>query len=201
MADSDQDVARNLAAARAGSTEALGAALEACRLYLLRTAEGDLDADLRAKGGASDLVQDTFLEAQRDFGQFRGGSEAELLAWLRALLRNNLANFARHYRTTDKRRLDREIQIAADSQAAPTPPIAADTPTPSAEAVADEETRELHAAIRRLPDDYRQILTLRYVEDRPFEEIGAIMQRSSPAVRKLWERAVARLQQELDGPP
>jgi len=79
-----------LTAARAGSSVALGRILEACRGYLLLVAEQDLDQDLRAKGGASDLVQQTFLEAHGAFGQFRGGSEDEVLAWLRHLLRNNL---------------------------------------------------------------------------------------------------------------
>ena len=55
------------------------------RHYLLRIAEQELDPDLRAKGGASDLVQLTFLEAQRDFARFHGDTAAELRAWLRRL--------------------------------------------------------------------------------------------------------------------
>ena len=46
--------------------------MEACRLYLLSIADRRLDEDLRAKGGTSDLVQETFLEAQRDFGAVSG---------------------------------------------------------------------------------------------------------------------------------
>src|SRR6516162_3607856 len=100
-----------LAAARAGSAEALGKALETCRRYLLLVAERRLDPKLRAKGGASDLVQETFLEAQRDFDAFRGTSEAELLAWLSRLLLNNVGNFARRYRGTDKRDVGREVVL------------------------------------------------------------------------------------------
>ena len=89
------DAARQLAAARAGSREALGQVLQACRGYLLLLAERELDPDLRAKGGASDLVQGTFLEAQKDFAHFQGDSEDELRAWLRQVLLHNLANFTR----------------------------------------------------------------------------------------------------------
>src|SRR5262245_35621598 len=92
-----------LSAARSGSREALGELLEGCRGYLLMVARDKLDADLRAKEGPSDLVQETFLEAKRDFGQFQGASEAELLAWLRRVLLNNVANFTRRYRTAGKR--------------------------------------------------------------------------------------------------
>src|SRR4051812_46159075 len=58
--------------ARAGSHEALGQLLDGCRGYLLRIARDELDPRLQAKGGASDLVQETFLEAQRDFAAFTG---------------------------------------------------------------------------------------------------------------------------------
>src|SRR5262245_37348302 len=67
-----KDVARWLTEALAGSHEALGHALEGCRGYLLHVAMQELDADLASKAGASDLVQETFLEAQRDFARFQG---------------------------------------------------------------------------------------------------------------------------------
>src|SRR5262245_17294596 len=108
-----KDAAGLLAAARGGSREALGEALEACRAYLLHVAQRELAPALQAKGGASDLVQETFLDAQRDFHRFHGGSEEELLAWLRQVLRHKLANFTRHYRGTDKRAVAREVALQA----------------------------------------------------------------------------------------
>src|SRR5580700_9060811 len=90
---------RLLVAARRGSREALGNALEACRRYLLAIASRELDPDLRAKGGASDLVQETFLEAQRDFARFQGSSPEELRAWLRQVLLHNVGAFTRRFRT------------------------------------------------------------------------------------------------------
>src|SRR5262245_9801346 len=97
------DFAPPRAHARADTGDARRRLLEALRGYLLMVAGEELDPALRAKGGASDLVQETFLEAHRDFNQFRGADEAELLAWLRRLLLNNVANFGRRYRGTEKR--------------------------------------------------------------------------------------------------
>src|SRR5262245_4410888 len=96
-------------AARGGCREALGRLLQGCRQYLLLVANQQLASDLRNKLGPSDVVQETFLEAQRDFARFHGDSEDELLAWLRTLLLHNLANVRRDYRDTGKRRLDREV--------------------------------------------------------------------------------------------
>src|SRR5271156_1601698 len=110
MADARPDAAQWFPAARAGSSEALGQVLEACRGYLLLIAQQELDTKLQAKGGASDLVQQTFLEAQRDFAAFQGTTHAALLAWMRQLLVNNLANFRRDLHR-DKRRVTREIPL------------------------------------------------------------------------------------------
>src|SRR5438105_3396849 len=111
MVHADPDVGHWLQEAQAGSRDALGRALEACRAYLLLIARHEMPADLRAKGGASDLVQETFLEAQRDFAQFQGQTAEELQAWLRRLLLNNIANFVRRYRETDKRDARREVPL------------------------------------------------------------------------------------------
>jgi RNA polymerase sigma-70 factor, ECF subfamily len=202
MAESPGDAARHLPAARAGSREALGQVLEACRAYLLRIANEGVPADVQAKGGASDLVQETFLEAHRDFARFQGNTEAELLAWLRCLLLNNVANFARGYRATGKRQVSREVPLlGADSSMAPEAGFVANTSSPSMEAMAHEKAEALARALERLPEDYRRVISLRNQERREFDEIGRLMERSPDAARRLWSRAIERLQHELDGQP
>ena len=202
MPTADHDAGEWLAQAQAGSREALGHALEACRSYLLLVADRELSPDLKAKGGASDLVQETFIEAQKDFARFQGKSDAEFLAWLRCLLQHRLANFARRYRQTQKRGLGREVALASgDSSSSGTDNLAGDTPTPSREAMAREHVEALERVLDRLPADYRQVIALRYQDELSFEEIGRIMERSADAVRKLWWRALGRLRDELEAPP
>ena len=55
--DNHREIQDWLTAAQAGSNDALGQALEACRAYLLLVAERELDPNLRAKGGASDVQE------------------------------------------------------------------------------------------------------------------------------------------------
>jgi RNA polymerase sigma-70 factor (ECF subfamily) len=196
------DAAQYFPAARAGSREALGQLLEACRAYLLRVANEGVAADIQAKGGASDLVQETFLEAQRDFARFQGNTEAELLAWLRCLLLNNVSNFARHYRATGKREVGREVQLnRGDSSKAREPAFVANMPSPSMEAMAHEKAEAVARALERLPEDYRRVITLRNQERRDFDDIGRLMERSADAARRLWSRAIERLQHELEETP
>jgi RNA polymerase sigma-70 factor (ECF subfamily) len=202
MTEPAGDGARWLAAARAGSLEALGQVLETFRGYLLLVADRELDADLRAKGGASDLVQETFLEAQRDFGGFHGNSADELRAWLRRLLLNNVANFTRHYRQRAKREVGREVPLeAGGSSHERGAGLVADILSPSGQAVAHEQAEALARAMERLPPDYSQVLALRHEQKLTFEQIGQRMQRSGNAARMLWLRAVERLQKEMGVSP
>ncbi len=198
MTEPAGDAAEWVAAARAGSPEALGKALDACRAYLLRIANQELDPDLRAKGGASDLVQETFLEAQHDFPRFQGASADELRGWLRRILLNNLANFTRQYHAVAKRRVQREVALdAGTSSGGPGAGLAGDTPTPSRQAMAHELNEALQGALERLPENYRQVLTWRHQDQLSFEEIGRRLQKTANAARLLWLRAVERLQQDL----
>ena len=199
MADPSPSPAQWLADARAGSREALGRVLEEYRRYLLRLANQRLPTDLQAKGGASDIVQQTFLEAQRDFSGFQGQTESELRAWLRQLLIHNLANFRRQYQATDKRQVGREVHLEA-GPGEPGPglePVAA-TPSPSREIMAREQTELLQQALERLPEEFRRVITLRHHEQHTFDEIGRLMNRSANGARTLWLRALERLAQELE---
>ena len=202
MTEPDGRAAQWLPAARAGSPEALGQALEACRDYLLRIAQRELGPDLQAKGGASDLVQETVLDAVRDFAHFQGKTEAELLQWLRRLLRNNLADFTRQYRDTAKRQIGQEVRLeGGDSSAERGGGLAAAWPSPSGEAMANEQAEAIRRAVERLPDDYRRVLVLRYQDERSFDEIGDLLGLTANAARKLLLRAVERVQRDLEAPP
>lgn len=191
-------LASHLAAARAGSSEALGLALNQCRPYLLDAARQALGTALQSKGGASDIVQETFLEAHRRFPRFEGDTASQLRAWLRCLLLHRAAKLGRRYRCTRKRQLAREIPFNTVNARLTRPSqIVAVTPTPSVQMMADEQVACLRATISRLPEDYRHVIALRYQEGLSFEEVGRRLDRSPDAARMLWVRAVDRLKSEM----
>ncbi len=67
-------------------------ALEPYRDFLMLVARRSVGPELAPKLDASDLVQDTFLAAQQYARTFRGNTEHEWRAWLKAVLLNCLAN-------------------------------------------------------------------------------------------------------------
>ncbi|MCA9126095.1 MAG: sigma-70 family RNA polymerase sigma factor, partial [Planctomycetales bacterium] len=185
--------------ARAGSAEALGSLLDAFRDYLTLIAERELDGDLRAKGGASDIVQETFLEAQVAFGKFESHTQDELLAWLRVMLQNNLADFRRRYRDTQKRSAHREVNLIGEGSSGNWgDALGAQLDTPSGQFITQETMQQVETALACLPDDYQQVIRWRYFERCSFEEIASRLQRSTNAAQKLLIRAIDRLRSQLE---
>lgn len=199
MPSMPDDLHGQLAAARNGSEEALNGLLEKFRPYLLMVASEELESDLRPKIAPSDVVQESVLEAWRDFPRFQGGTQQELLAWLRRILHHNLADVRRRYREAIARQLRSEQRLDAGNADSLRQKLIADDTSPLDRAAAGEQTEALERALSRLPEEYRQVLLLRHQEDRPFAAIGAALGKSEDAAKKLWRRAVRRLREEMRG--
>jgi len=122
-----------LSRARGGDRDALGQLLELYRNYLMLIARGQLGPGLRMRLGASDLVQETFLEAHRDFPRFEGATEADLLAWLRRILVRNAVDELKRTLASrrDRRREESLDRLLEDSAAAAHEALAAGISGPS----------------------------------------------------------------------
>ncbi len=182
--------------ARDGCQTAIGQLLQRYQKYLLLVANESLDSDLRSKGGASDLVQDTFLEAHKDFLHFQGTTEHELLAWLMTILTHRLSNNVRRYRHTLKRDVEREVSLEVCGDLENYGSLSRQVVAPVQALIAGDEAMRLQAALRQLPERMREVLILS-MELQTFVEIAARLQTTPDSVRKLWGRAVDRLQIEL----
>ena len=84
------EIDRLFTSAREGSSSCLGRLLTLYTNYLKLLVAAQLDNRLRGRVSPSDIVQDTFFEAHRDFDQFRGQSTGEFVAWLRRIVVNNI---------------------------------------------------------------------------------------------------------------
>lgn len=185
-----------LAAARGGAADAIGRIFEMARGHLLEVAERELPPELRAKIGPSDLVQETAIEMQRDFARFTGTTADECFAWLREILRNNSVDAVRHYCDRRKRDVEREVSLATNANRAD-PALVDGRRAPDASAIRREEADALAHVLPRLSAEERQILELRYWGGMSFADMAARMGRSPKTVRRLWHRAVQRVQREL----
>ncbi len=193
---------RLLGFAQRGDTAALGRLLEAYRPYLTLLARVQIGRRLRGKAGASDVVQDAFLCAHRDFGAFRGETEREFLAWLRQVLASVLANFIRRYQGAKRRdvRLERQLAVELEeSSQALDRALIAPQGAPHHQAERREQAVLLAEALNRLTDDDRELLVLRHLEGLTFPEVAKRMGRTLDSVKKRWPRALVRLRQAFEG--
>lgn len=186
-----------LDAARRGHDDAFGKLFETFRRHLLLVAHEELPPVLRGKVGASDLVQETAVDARRDFPAFRGSTTEECFSWLRAILRNNVVDAVRRYGTSQKRAAGLEVSLASPTGRREGAMLAASHGLPDRSAIRREDAGLLAEALGRLSVDHQAVLRLRYWEGLSFVEISDRMARSPDAVRKLWYRAVQRLQEEM----
>ena len=152
---SDQTtVNQTVALAKWGDSRALGSLLEGYRPYLAMLARMQVGRRLQSKLDADDLLQETFLRAHRTIGRFRGTTEEEFLAWLRAILAHVLADQIRRYHGTERRdpRLERALEFELDrSSEGFVRSFAAPTSSPSQRVVRHERAVRLAQAMERSP--------------------------------------------------
>jgi RNA polymerase sigma-70 factor (ECF subfamily) len=202
MDEAQQHVGELIRRAREGDRACRDELFALCRNYLGFAAKAQLETWLQVKVDASDLVQQTMLEAHRDFERFQGSSEQEWLGWLRRIMAHNVADFVRQYRGTAKRQVGREVSLAAaaDTSFAPgVPEPAAPCGTPSQELMKHDSELRVAAGLAQLPPDYQEVIMLRNLQRLSFNEVAERMNRSRPAVQMLWMRAIKKLQEKMEG--
>jgi len=192
-----------IADARSGGPEVLGELLQKYSNYLRLLAITHLDARLRSRVSPSDIVQETNCDAHRDFPKFRGESEGEFVAWLRAILVHNLAHLIERHVLTEKRDVRREVSLHQLGKSVERSTmrlhhfLADREESPSSLASRRERAVVLADHLAQLSSNYRDVIVLRNLEGLPFAKVGQRMGRTEGAVRMMWLRAIDTLKKQM----
>ena len=174
--------------------------LERFRPYLMLLARTHLNSREQAKLDSSDIVQQTLLNAFAKRDQFRGSSEAELAAWLREILKNNLADVLRDQRR-DKRDIRREqpLERAIDASFSVTHSwLAAVQSSPSQRAVKQEELLRLAEVMTKLSEAQREAIVLHHLQGLSLADVAQEMGKTEAAVAGLLFRGLKTLHNLLE---
>jgi RNA polymerase sigma-70 factor (ECF subfamily) len=182
-----------LTAARDGKEDALNEVWTRLRDYLLLMAN-DIGDELNGKFDASDIVQQSLLEAHEGFGRFRGTGETEIRAWLVRLVEHNLIDAGRRFRQTKQRDVRREHSINAYDHTSELP---APDKTASSLVRKKELDEELVRAVAQLPERSQQALELRHRQGLSHAEVATELGMTEQNARKLWSRTVEELRHLL----
>lgn len=181
------DTHDDLRAALGGSSEALSRLLERLRPRLVVWVAGQLSPTLKGEVEPEDLVQEILFAVHRDFAGFEERGEGSFYRWLFTLGRNRIRDLA-----------DR---VGAEKRRARAPISAPSQTTPSGAASRREEVARMLRAMESLPERHREVLLLVKLEERPVDEVAALLRVTPNAVRVLHCRALKELRAALGAEP
>ncbi len=183
-----------------GDREAVGRLLEAQRATLRRLADRQLKGRIAARVDASDIVQQTFLEAFRSFPLFAGRDARALAAWLQGILDHKIAGAIRDHTLLQKRSVGRERSMddSGDGGAPLKGVLDAGLSSPSQKVMRGEDAARLSQALTALPDDQREAVRLRHLEGWALADIARRLGRTPAATAGLIKRGVQALRRQMN---
>ncbi|QDU88480.1 ECF RNA polymerase sigma factor SigE [Pirellulimonas nuda] len=198
MSSSIEGEAR-IVAAVAGDVDALQSLLIEHHRSLSAHIERLMPANARSAIGPEDVLQQTYLKAFKSIGRFEPRGEAAFYGWLRLIAERQLMDMCR------KRNRERLSNLPAHSPGGDASSsirglisiAIGDGPSPGQEVMLEELQGAFQVALAGMPEHYRQVLRLRYLEDRPLAEVAEAMGTTEGAVRGMCHRARQQLREEL----
>jgi len=167
-------------------------AVEDYQDFLVAIADRGLAQDLKSKGDASDVVQETLVDVYREYYRFEGLPDEEFKALLVRMMWNNLKSFTRRYRGSIKRAVAREVSLSKLKDDAGLG-MRAKEPSPFER----DDFQQLKQSVDRLPERDRLAVRWRFEDDRTYRAIGNQLGCSAVAARKLCLRAIDRLRSDM----
>jgi len=184
-----QDWPELVNAARAGCEMALSEIITRLQGYLLLIANGQIRDNLQAKFGASDIVQNSLLDAHAGIDQFDGTTEAEMRVWLKRIVLNNFIDEKRRYTDTQSRslRLERPLETMVT-------PLSIGISGGGSKVMRQaDDLQQLTQALHRLPPRQQRVVEARRRFGYSYPQIADQLGISEDSARKLWSRAIKKL--------
>ncbi|QDT11349.1 sigma-70 family RNA polymerase sigma factor [Planctomycetes bacterium K23_9] len=162
--------------------------------FLNQLARQEFPADLTRRSDASDLLQQSLLDAFQGLPNFSGTTEAELRSWLRRILQRNLIDLRRHA-TAAKRDVAREVPLGQNDDHHPS--LIDGCCSASGNLARQESKLQLRKAVRSLCQRRQLLIRLRYSDGLSFAMIANKMGTTPDAARQLWRRTIHELRQQI----
>jgi RNA polymerase sigma-70 factor (ECF subfamily) len=180
-----------------GDTSAIEKLLGRYRERLRRMIALRLDVQLAARVDASDVVQETLVDAARRMTDYARDRPLPFYPWLHRLAAERLAEVHRRHRQSKARSVAREEAVVfawpdGSAQLMVNRLTAHDT-TPGHALLREEQRRQLRAALEVLAPIDREVLMMHYLEDLSFPEIAAILAIGEGAAKMRHLRALRRI--------
>jgi RNA polymerase sigma-70 factor, ECF subfamily len=179
-----------------GETEAFSLIFRKYRRRLAVLVHYKMSAELRGAVEVDDILQDVFLTASQDIGDFTYQSSGSLMAWLSRISDHVVVDAARYHKR-EKRNAEEMLRFRSESNPAGPEPV--DSETPSRVFLRAENMQLLLKKLDALPAEYREMILLAKFEGLTTKEISERVKKSRENVALTLHRALKRFR-ELEAP-
>lgn len=187
--------------ARDGDPEALANIFTKYRQRLKKMVHVRLNPQLKGRLDASDIIQDTLVEAARTLDRFLAEPSLPVYLWLRHLANEKLIEAHRRHLGAQKRDASRDLSIHGVALNATSEAVAIElicqTTSPDEAAIKEDRKRQLTAALDKMDPLDKEILTLKHFEQMSNREVAELLDISYEAAKKRYFRAILKLQRLL----
>ena len=184
--------------AREGDERAFQALFQRHRVRLHQVIALRMDRRLAARADASDILQETYLQAFKRLPKYLEQEDMPFFLWLRWIAREKVMALYRRHLGADKRAIDREIPLLpADSSAQFVSGVIGAGPTPSQQLAKGELADQLRAALRQLEPGERDLILWRHFEQLSIRETALLLHITEAAAGKRYIRALEHLRKLL----
>jgi RNA polymerase sigma-70 factor (ECF subfamily) len=161
-----------------------------------------MDPTMKSKIEPEDILQQVYLEAFKAIGHFNYQGKDSFLRWLYAILDRKLIDEHRAQRA-ERRDVRREVKaIPASAQQTTYVDLMArvmsGSGTPSQDVRKGEALGVLTACLASLPEHYREVLRMRFIEGRPVADVAKALKRSIGSIHMICHRALRLLRDEAE---
>jgi RNA polymerase sigma-70 factor, ECF subfamily len=205
MTEESEDFQRKMDAVLEGDGEALASLFSMYRDRLRRMVELRLDARLRGRVSASDILQEAYIGALQRLPHYQATVDLPLFVWLRSVTMQRLIDVHRRHLVGQARDASREIRLgeveAIEAGSGHIAELFANTTSPSLAARRGEILAVVRDALDQLDVIDREVLVLRHFEQMSNLEAAAALCIKPAAASKRYVRAVERLKSVLEQIP
>jgi len=176
-----------------GSEQAFEMLFKRYQSYLHKVVSMRLDPKIIHRVDVSDIIQETHMVAARRLQDYLQRKPVSFRVWLHQIAYDQLLMAYRKHVRAEQRTVNREIPLPDQSSIQLARHLADKGPTPSQQAVRDEQVKCVRRALGQLSDSDRNVLLMRNCEQLSFDDIGYVLHIKPGTVRQRYARALIRL--------
>lgn len=202
----DHDIEPLVEQAKAGDERALVQLFDQHRDRLMRMVNLRMDRRIQARVSESDVLQEAYVDLAQQLPNYAKDPKLPFFLWLRRITGQRLAKIHRRHLGQAMRDAGREVALDRNWMPDASSALVAfglidQFTSAAAKAVRVEILEKIQEALETMPEQDREVISLRHSEQLSNEEIAIVLDVTNKAASMRYTRAILRLKEMLEKIP